>query len=120
VGGRQLDRERQPVDASADLDNGRRRAESGSNRTSAFDEEHFSVVVGQRLDRVALLELQVQRFAARDEHLRARGGGEQRRNRGRGLDYLLEVIEKDEQRLVRDVFEQRFIRSDGGCYRACD
>jgi hypothetical protein len=120
VGGRQLDRERQPIDGSADLDDGRRRAESGSNRTSAFDEEHFSVVVGQRLDRVALLGFQVQRLAARDEHLRARGGGEQRRNRWRGLDDLLEVIEKEEQRLVRDVFQQRVIRSDGGCYRRRD
>jgi hypothetical protein len=61
---------------SADLDDGRGRAESGSNRASAFDEEHSSVVVGQRLDRVALLGLEVQRFAARDEQLRARGGGE--------------------------------------------
>ena len=48
----------------------------GANRASAFDEEHSSVVVGQRLDRVALLGLEVQRFAARDEQLRARGGGE--------------------------------------------
>jgi hypothetical protein len=76
AGSRQLDREREPVDASADLDDRRRRAESGSNGTSAFDEEHFSVAVGQRLDPVTLLGLEVQGLAARDEHLRVRCGGE--------------------------------------------
>ena len=53
---------------------------------------------GKRLDRVALLGLEVQRLAARDEHLRVGRAGEQRGDRRRGLDDLLEVVEKDEQR----------------------
>ena len=59
------------------------------------------IVVRQRLDRVPLLRVDVQRLAARDEHLRVRRPGEERRDRRRGLDDLLEVVEQDEQPLVR-------------------
>ena len=110
--GRELDRERQAVEPSTDLADGRRRAEAGLGCPRALDEEVLGVSGGQRVHRIALLGLDVERLAARDEHLRVRRSREQRRDGGRGFDDLLEVVEEEEEVLVRDVLPHAVVGAD--------
>ena len=109
---RELDRERKPVEPAADLADCRRRAERGGDRARALDEEDLGVGVPKRLNRVAPLRLDVQRLAARDEHLRVGRAADQRGHRRRGLDDLLEVVEEHEQALIRDVLDQAVVGAD--------
>jgi hypothetical protein len=66
---RELDCEWQAVEPSADLAHRRRRAEPRGDRARPLDEEHRGVVLGQRLTRVSPFRVEVQRLAARDQHL---------------------------------------------------
>jgi hypothetical protein len=109
---RELDRERKPVEPAADLADCLRRAERGSDRAPALDEEDLGVGVAKRLNRVAPLRLDMERLAARDEHFRVRRAADQRRYRRCRLDDLLEVVEEHEQPLVCDVFDQAVVGAD--------
>jgi hypothetical protein len=109
---RQLDREWEPVQPAADLGHRLCRPEPGSDRARALDEQHFGVVLGQRLDRVALLRFEMQRLATRDDDLRVRRRRQQRRDRRRGLDDLFEIVEHHEQPLVAYVLDEDVVGAD--------
>ena len=67
--GRQLDRERQAVEAAADLGDGAVGREVGPDGPGALVEEGDGVVVRQRRNRILLLQRQAERLAARREQL---------------------------------------------------
>ncbi len=144
--GRELDRERQPVEAIADLRHRRRvlggDGEVGTHGRRALDEETHRVRLGEHLERrktrrigkverrdgELLLSRDAQRRAARCEDLEVLTGLEQRgHGRGGGKD-LLEIVEHEQQAAVADVFgeaiERRFTAAhlhadrvrDGGRY----
>ena len=62
----------------------------------------------------------MQRLAARDEDLGVGRPGQERRDRRRGLDDLLEVVDEHEQPLVRDVVDQAVVGADRCSDRALD
>ena len=68
-----------------------------SDCTRALDEERGSVAVRQRLEAVLLLARDTQRRTARDEHADARARAENRADRRRGVEEVLEVVEEKEQ-----------------------
>ena len=74
----------------------------------------------KRLNGVASLRLDVERLAARDEHLRVGRAADQRRHRRRGLDDLLEIVEEHEQALACDVVDQAVVGTDGRPDRPLD
>src|SRR5581483_662379 len=112
--GRQLDRERQAVEPSADPGDrrrgrgrqGKRRVDRARTRREQRDrlrrrdlgERAAGIGHGQRRDRVLVLAAQAHRHPARRDDAQARRIPEQSRNRlGRVLE-LLEVVEDEEQR----------------------
>ena len=67
-----------------------------------------------------MLRIDVQRLAARDQNNGVRGAGEEGRDRRRGLDDLLEVVDEGEQPLVRHVLDQSVVGADRVSDRALD
>ena len=95
-------------------------SEARGDRPRTLDEEDRGIVVGQRLDRVPVLRVDVQRLAARDEDHGVRRPCEEGRDRRGGLDDLLEVVDEDEQPLVRHVLEQPVVGAHRGSDRPLD
>ena len=86
-GGRKLDRERQLIEAPAELGDRLVGFEAG-----AFAEELHRLRLGERLHRVADLPIYAQQLPARDKESQVRASLEQLRQLGGGLDHLLEVV----------------------------
>ena len=115
AGGRQLDRQRQPVDAPADLRDGRGVAvaelEVRIVRSRALGEQRDRLDACQRLrvldrravgqrerrDRVALLGLQRERLAAGGEHGQRGTGTQQAADERSGGEHVLEVVGDQQQ-----------------------
>jgi hypothetical protein len=74
--------------------------EVGTDGSCALDEERQSVVRGQGRDCVLPLPADPERFPARDDHRDAASAGEQVGDGGRGREYLLEVVEDEEDGAV--------------------
>ena len=114
AGGRQLDRERQPVEAGADRgDVGGVVVAQGEPRTDGagplLEERHRLRVAGRALvlalhreghQRVLLLAGDVERHAAGDEQLQAGADRQEPGHLRRGRHHLLEVVEDEERPLA--------------------
>ena len=116
--GGKLDREREAVEADADLGDRRRvrvrDGEVGLHGAGALDEERDRLVLRERRDlgqmrgvgqverrhRELVLAGEVHGDAARDEQLQLRRSREQVGERGRRLDEVLEVVEDEQQPLL--------------------
>jgi hypothetical protein len=112
---RQLDGQRQAVEAAADGGHGLRvfrgEGEVGPGRRGAGDEQphrlgprhlgerHFLATVGQRQGRqgVPVLAGHPQGSAARDQRRQCRAGGQQTGDEGPGVQHLLEIVEHQER-----------------------
>ena len=98
---RQLDRERQPVESLADVQDvrllGLARREPGTNGAGPFDEQLAGGAVLERLDGTHVLAADGQALAARGQH---RHGRRRRHDaldqRRRGVDHVLAVVEHQE------------------------
>lgn len=122
--GCQLDRQREAVQASADVGDGEGvligQAEARPNRRGALAEQGDGRVrrqlpgeragsglgEAQRRDRKLVLAAQVEHGAARDEHLEAGRGPEQIGHDGGGGEDLLEVVQQEQQALVAQVVDE--------------
>jgi len=96
--GRQLDRERQVIEAATEVCDSLVRL---CTRPSA--EEIHSFWLGERQDRVLDLSLDSKKFSTRDEQREIRAGLDERGELGCRLDDLLEVVEKKQELTVSDV-----------------
>jgi hypothetical protein len=98
---RELDREREPVEPPADLEQGggvlARRPEFGLDRSSPLDEEPDRVGFRERGHGILVLAREVQARAARDQDLRPFGHGQQACDVGRRVEEMLEVVEQQQQ-----------------------
>ena len=121
---RQLDRQREPVEADADLRHRRGvlvgHLEARLDRSCALDEEGDGLVLreaierremrrvrqAERWNRVLLLAGDAQRAAAARQHGEVRRRRQQIRDRGSGGDDLLEVVEDEQHAAIRDVLRQ--------------
>ena len=112
AGGGELERERELVEAQAELAHRLARGESRIDRAGARQEERLSVAFGERGHGVGLLAADAQALPARDEHVEVGAGGEERRELGRRLHDLLEVVEEAEHRLVRDVLGEAVLGAE--------
>ena len=120
AGGGQLDGQRQPVQATADLGDGRRvlvgEREVGLTAPRPLDEQGHRRVAGasgsarrrlpsvgqrQRRHRELVLAAQLQRRPAGHQHLQARARRQQLGDDRRGGAGLLEVVQQQQQALVR-------------------
>ena len=105
--GGELDRERQVVEARAELGDLVARLEPG-----ALAEERDGLGRGERRHRVLDLALDAQELAAGDEQRQVGAGAEQRRELGRRLDHLLEVVEQEEQLALADVLGEAVLGAE--------
>ncbi len=123
-GGCELDRERQAVDAPADLaDNPLvlgRDVEVGLQRPSPLFEELDGGIVVERRDGKDVLAGQVQNGTARDQEHESRGAGEQLDERRRRGAQMLDVVEDDEELPVAHCRSERVERSLAGHLRDPD
>ena len=95
--GRELDRERQAVEPCAQLsDLVRVRVDVDAEPACALREQLRRDLWLERLERELDLAGQVEPFAARDEHGQVRARAQERRERRRGADHLLEVVEHEQ------------------------
>jgi hypothetical protein len=101
----ELDREREPVEAVADLAHLGGRLEVRHHAAGAGGEEELSVLEPQRLDRIRLFRRHVQRLAAGHEDFHVRRACDEGRHDRRGLHQLFEVVKQDEHLLAADVGE---------------
>ena len=104
--GGELERERQVVEAAAELGDRLVRLEP-----RALAEELDRLGLGQRRDRVLDLAADAQQLAARDEQLQVRAALEQLAELGRRLDHLLEVVEQQQQLALADVLGEAVLRA---------
>jgi hypothetical protein len=109
----ELDRERQIVEVTADLGDrlqiARIRLEVRANGARPFQEETDGVVTRKRLEGELLLAVRAQPCAARHGDLQTRAGSDDRRNRRRSVDDLLEVVENKQEAAVLDVRDKTFL-----------
>ncbi len=112
AGGRELERQREVVEATADLGDSLVGLEVGLHGSRPGKEEADPFLVNERRHRVLLLTGYMQRLPARDEEVEVRAGGKQLRNVGCCLHDLLEVVEEAEHLLVLDVLGQAVLRAD--------
>ena len=99
-GRRELDRERQPVQSSADLGYRFRRAEPGRDRLRALNEERSRRRVRKAARPGTLLGIDVQGRATRDQHLRVRRAREERRNAGAASTTCSKLSRRMSRRLL--------------------
>jgi hypothetical protein len=95
--GGELDRERQVIEAAADLLNGRTRSDLATDFSGALGEEHRGLLSRKRLESVHLLARNAERRAARDEHASSGASSEDPAHDGRGVEDVLEVVEQDHE-----------------------
>ena len=110
---RQLDRERQAVEVVTDLRARGQvclvRLESRAHGARPLEEHAQGVVAFERPERQLLLAADAQPCAARDHGLHARARGDDRAERGRGLDDLLEVVDDEQQPAALDVRDEALL-----------
>jgi hypothetical protein len=111
AGGGQLDRQRLPVEPSADLEDGRpqRRGhgEPGRDGGAALAEEAHGVVVGEGVDGMQHLTRDRQRFAAGGEDPQARDVFQQGLHEVcSGVDEMLAVVEQEQELTIGEGVEQ--------------
>ena len=95
--GRELDREREAVEAAADrLDRGVG-CELAPDGTRPLDEERRRLARRERLEPILPLARHVQRRPARDEHAQPARGREDRADRRRRVEQVLEVVEEEQE-----------------------
>ena len=110
--GSQLDRERQTVEAPADLGDLAVRGKVGADGEGTLDEEIDRFPLSQRIDGDLPLTLHVQWLTARDER-RQVGTGADCVGDARGcFDEMLEVVQYEQQSLVADRRGERVLRSE--------
>ena len=100
--GGELDRQRQVVEAAAELLDRRRRPQ----RRERAAEELDRVRLGERRHGVLDLAADAQQLAARHEQAQVRTRLDQPRELGRRVDHLLEVVEQQQQLALADVLAQ--------------
>jgi hypothetical protein len=110
--GRKLDREREIVEALADLRHRLVGAEVGVDRPRPGQEELDPVIAGECRHRVLLLPGDVQRLAARDDDVEVRTRGEELAEPGPRFDHVLEVVEEDQHRALADMLGEAVRRAD--------
>ena len=100
AGRRQLDGERQPVEAGHDVgDRVGRQVDVRPSGAGALHEERRRVVGGELAQRHHLLGGQPQRRAAGGQHVEVTGGDEQQGDQGgHGLEHVLAVVEDQQRR----------------------
>ena len=112
--GGQLDRERQALEACADLGDGARvplaQREARIGGLCAGDEELGRLVVGERWHGELAFRGDVQRCAARHDHLQPRRSSEQARDAPCCRQHLLEVVDEEEQLAPLQLCDQDFFR----------
>ena len=104
--GGELNGERQLVESDAELGDLLARLEAG-----ALTEQRHGLGRGERRHRVLDFALDAQELAARHEHVQIGTGAEQRRQLGRRLDHLLQVVEQQEQLAFADVLGEAVLGS---------
>ena len=110
AGGGELDRQRQAVEARADLLDQPlvvlAEREPRVDGAGAALEQRDRGLGGERAERQLVLGREPQRGAARDHDLRARRGGQQAADLARRVEQLLEVVDDDEQFALLDLAER--------------
>ena len=101
--GGQLDREREAVEAAADLGDGLGSLEAGCHLSRAGSEQRDRLLLGKRRHRVLVLGADVERLAARDEDRHLLRLCEQLGQPRCRLDELLEVVEDEQRPLAAQV-----------------
>ena len=112
AGGGELEREGELVEAQAELAHRLGRGEGRIDRTGARQEERLSVAFGERGHGVGLLAADPETLAARHQHIEVGTCAHERRELGRRLHDLLEVVEQAEHRLVRDVLGEAVLGAE--------
>jgi hypothetical protein len=103
AGGGELEREREVVEAAADLGDDAVRLEIRVQGACAGREELDSFCRGQGWYRVLPLRGEVERLSACHEHVEPWAGAQHLAQAGAGLDHLLEVVQQDQHAPVADV-----------------
>ncbi len=106
---RELDRQRESVEPAADLldDAGRVVEQARVDGAGAALEQRDGRLGGQRAERELVLGGEMERRAARHHELRARRRVQDRVERGRGVEQLLEVVHDDQQLAARRLADRR-------------
>ena len=110
--GRELDRQRQPVESRADLLDGRIGVDLAADSKRPIDEKCDGVGRGERVELVFHLARQAQRRPARHEHLKIRRLRQQVGDAGRGGQQVLEVVEQQEHRAAAQEAAKIVARAD--------
>jgi hypothetical protein len=117
----ELDRERNALESRAQL---RELVfvsfEAGIHRPRALAEELDRRRLGQRPERVLVFRADAQRLPARADENELRTRFEQRRQRRRGFDDLLQVVEEEQELLVAQVIGELAGNTERGCNRRLD
>jgi hypothetical protein len=108
AGGGELDRERQVVEASAELGD-----LSGTFEPGALAEERDRLGRGEWRHLVLDLPLDAKELAARHEQGEARAALEESRKLWSGLDHLLQVVEEEEHLPLADVLGETVLGAQG-------
>ena len=108
----QLDRERQAVEAPADLGDLAVCGKVGIDGQGTLHEEIDCFPLSQRIDGDLPLAVDVQRLAARDEHRQVRTGSDRLCDAGGCLEQMLEVVQHEQQALVADRCRERVLRPE--------
>ncbi len=101
----EFDRERQAIEAPADLGDLAVRDKVGADSQGTLHEEFDRFSLWQRIDGDLPLAVDVQRLAARDEHRQVRTGSDRLCDPGGRVEQMLEVVQHEQQALVADVAE---------------
>ena len=122
----ELDRERQAVQATADLPHRRKRVglEDDAAGRGELDEQRLRIVHGQRRETEHVLARQLERCPARGEDVEVRNEVEQTCDVPRGRREVLEVVEEEQRaraaERVRDGLDERSARRLACAHRARD
>ena len=108
----QFDRERQAVEAPADLGDLAVCGKVGTDGQGTLHEEIDRFPLSQRIDGDLPLAVDVQRLAARDEHRQVRTGSDRLCDPGGCVEQMLEVVQHEQQALVADRCRERVLRPE--------
>ena len=113
--GRELDRERKPVESAAQLRDHRRVAvgepEVRPPFPSPVDEQRDGVRHGERRHRQALLAAQPQRFAARRQHVEPRARRHELAEQRPGVEHVLDVVDHQQGLRAAEATHERVLVS---------
>jgi hypothetical protein len=109
----QLDRQRQPVEAAADVGHGTIGGEARPDGPCTLAEESHGIVLGQGRHRILLLDREAQRLTAGGQQLELGRGGDELGQAGRAAEHLLDVVEQEKRPTVAQVPAQVISSADG-------